>query len=68
VIEIVLGSAPQFALPTTIPAANDVWGRMGRNSDGTWNGYRHPGASRKHGRLTLSRFNNFAETVMAESI
>jgi hypothetical protein len=63
VISIVLGSAPQIASPD--PSANDIWGRMGRNPDGTWNGYGIR-ARFQHGRLILSRFNNFTETVMAD--
>lgn len=63
VINVVLGSAPQIAYPD--PAANDVWGRMGRNGDGSWNGYGIRARFRR-GWLTLSRFNNFAETVMAD--
>ncbi len=65
IVSIVLGSVPQFALPTSDPAAIDIWGRMGRNPDGTWNGYGIR-ARFRHGQLTLSRFNNFAETVMAD--
>lgn len=65
IVNIVLGSAPQFAVPTSVPAANDIWARMGRNSDGTWNGY-GVRARFQHGWLRLSRFNNFTETLMAE--
>ena len=36
VVEMVLGSFPQITFPGG--AFNDLWGRMGRNPDGTWNG------------------------------
>jgi len=45
-------------------AANDLWGRMGRNSDGSWNGCGIR-ARVKWGEVILSRFNNYSETVMA---
>jgi hypothetical protein len=33
---MVLGSFPEWSAPES--GANDLWGRMGRNPDGTWNG------------------------------
>ncbi len=57
VVEVDLGSMLEFG------AAVDVWGRMGRNSDGSWNGYgtrlRMAGASVK-----FSAFNNYTETTI----
>lgn len=57
VVEIDLGTMLEFG------AAVDVWGRMGRNPDGSWNGYgtrlRMAGASVK-----FSAFNNYTETVI----
>ena len=63
VISIVLGSGPDYAIPD--PAYNDIWGRMGRNSNGTWNGY-GVRARFGHGMVRLSQFNNFVENVMFE--
>lgn len=37
VISIVLGTIPEVTLISG--AFNDIWGRMGRNVNGTWNGY-----------------------------
>lgn len=36
VVTMVLGSFPEWSVPET--GANDLWARMGRNVDGTWNG------------------------------
>jgi len=36
VASMVLGSFPEWSVPET--GANDLWVRMGRNSNGTWNG------------------------------
>lgn len=33
---IVLGAMPEWSLPSS--GANDIWVRMGRNEDGSWNG------------------------------
>ena len=63
VISIVLGSLPEVSLPNS--ASNDIWGRMGRNGDGTWNG-NGIRARFGPGQLRLSRFNNFAETILFE--
>jgi spore germination protein YaaH len=35
---MVLGSYPEWSAPAT--GANDLWGRMGHNPDGTWDGNR----------------------------
>jgi hypothetical protein len=61
VVSIVLGTIPEIALPKS--AYNDVWGRMGHNSDGTWNG---DGIRARigWGYIELSRFTNFTKTVM----
>lgn len=61
VVSIVLGSIPEISFPQT--AFNDLWARMGRNPDGTWNGY-GVRARIGFGYIGLSRFNNFTETVM----
>lgn len=37
VVSMVLGTIPEVSLP--VGAFNDLWARMGRNPDGTWNGY-----------------------------
>lgn len=37
VTNMVLGSIPELSLPTG--AFNDVWGRMGRDGSGNWDGY-----------------------------
>lgn len=55
------GSIPEIAMPDA--AGNDVWVRMGRNGNGTWNGY-GVRLRVKFGQITLSRFNNFVETQM----
>ena len=36
VVSMVLGSYPEWSAPAT--GANDLWGRMGHNPDGTWDG------------------------------
>jgi hypothetical protein len=64
VINIVLGSFQELALFWD-QAHNDIWGRMGRNLDGTWNGYGirlRLGA----GYIQLTRYNNYVPTVMRE--
>lgn len=65
VITITLGSLQELTLGDT--AYNDLWGRMGRNPDGTWNG---DGIRARIGGFVyqLSRFNNFVETVMAQGL
>lgn len=56
VVSIVLGTIPEISLPTG--AYNDIWARMGRNSNGTWNGY---GVRARIGPayVELARFNGF---------
>jgi hypothetical protein len=61
IVSIVLGTIPEASLPES--AYNDIWARMGRNSDGTWNGY-GVRARMGWGYIELARFNNFAKTVM----
>lgn len=56
VVSMVLGTIPEISLPTG--AFNDVWGRMGRNSNGTWNGYGIRGRVGP-GYVELARFNGF---------
>lgn len=56
VVSMVLGSIPEISLP--VGAFNDVWGRMGRNTDGTWNGYGIR-ARVGWGYIELARFNGF---------
>lgn len=61
VVEIV------FEHPQELGAANDIWGRQGRTSDGRWNGYgvraRIMGA-----KITVSAFVNFHETVLKSDL
>lgn len=63
VVSIVLGWFQEFSLPDH--AANDIWVRMGRNPDGSWNGdgirVRFQG-----NWIKLSRFNGFSQTVMRQ--
>ncbi len=63
VINIVLGTIPEVSLPKS--AFNDIWGRMGRNTDGTWNG-NGIRARFGFGYVSLHRFNNFGPTLLAE--
>ena len=62
VVSIVVGAIPEITFPDG--AEEHIWGRMGRNPDGTWNGY---GVKVQigWGLVKLSRFNNFVETTMA---
>lgn len=61
VITVQTGSAFEPALPES--AYNDIWGRMGRNPDGTWNG---TGVRMRvgWGYVELARFRNFTKTIM----
>lgn len=61
VISIVLGGFQEWSFPDQ--GANDIWGRMGRNPDGTWDG---SGIRlRMQGNwVKLSRFNDFSQTVL----
>lgn len=61
VVSIVFGSFQEWSLPQG--AANDVWARMGRNPDGTWdgNGIR---MRIENNIMKLSYFKDFAQTVM----
>jgi len=61
VVSVVFGGIPEVTLP--VSAFNDIWGRMGRNTDGTWNGYGIR-ARMTWGYIELTRFNNFVGTVM----
>lgn len=65
VVTMEFGSFQEWSLPQG--AANDLWVRMGRNPDDTWdgNGIR---ARMENNILKLSRFNNFVQTVMAQRI
>ncbi|AUV60518.1 minor tail protein [Mycobacterium phage OldBen] len=61
VVSMVLGGFQEWSLPDS--GANDLWARMGRDSNGDWdgNGIR----MRVQGNwIKLSRFNNFSQTVM----
>lgn len=64
-VSIVFDSTPEFALGSG--AANDIWCRMGRNEDGTWdgNGIR---ARIGWGYTRISVFNDFTETVLGTSM
>ncbi len=54
---------PEFTVGTG--AANYVWGRMGRNTDGSWNGY-GVRAAVGWGFTQIAVFNNFVETVLVQ--
>ena len=62
IIAMVWDSIPEVKLFAG-SSANDLWGRMGRNTDGTWNGCGIR-ARVKFNEIVLSRFNNYTETVM----
>lgn len=62
VVNMVLGSFPEISFPQS--SYNDLWGRMGRNGNGTWNGYGIR-ARISFGLLELSKFENYVKTVMA---
>lgn len=61
VVSIVLGTIPEISLPTG--AFNDIWARMGRNNDGTWNGY-GVRARIGIGYVELAYYTNFVKTLM----
>lgn len=61
VVHMELGSMPEITFPDG--AENHLWGRMGRNPDGSWNGYGIK-VQIGWGAVILSRYNNFVETVM----
>lgn len=66
VVEITLGSVPEIVYPNG--AYNDIWGRMGSDGSGNWdgNGIRaRIGVSQFFGWCELSRFNGFTKTVLA---
>lgn len=63
VVNIVLGGFPEISIPES--AYNDIWARMGRLSNGTWNG-NGIRARFGPGYMRLSRFNNYAETVLLD--
>jgi len=62
VVNMVMGSFQQWGFPQG--AANDLWARMGRDGNGKWdgNGIR---MRMENNIVKLSRFNNYAQTVMA---
>lgn len=65
VISIELGSIPEIVYPNG--AFNDIWGRMGVDGSGNWdgNGIRaRIGVSQLFGWVELSRYNNFVKTLM----
>jgi len=61
VVSIVLGSFQEWNFSDE--GYNDLWARMGRNVDGSWNGY---GVRVRLGStsMTLSYFTNFVETEL----
>jgi hypothetical protein len=65
VASMVFGSMQEWSLPAG--AANDVWVRMGRNVDGSWdgNGVR---LRLENNILKLSRCNNFVHTMMRQQV
>jgi hypothetical protein len=56
-----IGTTPEFTVGAG--AANDIWLRMGRNPDGTWNGNGVRGRI-GWGYTQISVFNNFVETEL----
>lgn len=62
VVNMVFGSFQEWSFPEG--AANDVWARMGRTSNGSWNG-NGIRLRIENNIVKLSRFNNFSQTVMA---
>jgi hypothetical protein len=64
VVTMILGSHPQWSAQES--GANDIWARMGRNEDGTWdgNGIR---ARCTRNRVTITAFSNFAEIWSRET-
>lgn len=65
VVNIVLGSLPEGSWPES--AYNDIWARMGRNADNTWNG-NGLRARFGPGYVRISRFNNYVETPLVDRI
>ena len=61
VVELLWGTTPEIVLRGS--AANDIWGRMSRAGNGTWNG-NGIRARIKFNEIVLSRYNNYAETIM----
>jgi hypothetical protein len=64
-IEIIFDNTPEFTVGSG--AANDIWGRMGRNVDNTWNG-NGIRARIGWGYVEISRFNNFVETRLLREV
>lgn len=64
-IRLTFNSTPEFTVGSG--AANDIWGRMGHNPDGTWdgNGVR---ARIGWGYIRISVFRNFDETIIASAL
>ena len=58
VVNIVLGTIPEWTLPES--GTSDLWGRMGRNVDGSWDGTGIR-ARIAMGHVTLTAFVDFAE-------
>lgn len=61
VVSIVLGGFQEWSFPDQ--GANDIWVRMGRNPDGSWNGDGYRLRMQGHW-LKLSRFKSFSQTVL----
>lgn len=65
VINIILGTFPEISFPAS--GYNDIWARMGRNANGTWNGHgirlRFGG-----GYIELARYNAYSKTIMKRRI
>jgi hypothetical protein len=62
-ISFIPANTPGFTVGTG--AANYLWGRMGRNPDGSWNGY-GVRAAVGWGFTQIAVFNNFVETVLVQ--
>lgn len=65
VVSMVFGSFQEWTFPDG--AENHLWARMGRNADGTWNGYGVRASIGLFG-LELAYYNNFVKTVMRTAI
>lgn len=62
-VTILFANTPEYTAGSG--AANDIWARMGRNMDGTWNGYGIRGRV-GWGYTRISYFTNFTEHVLQD--
>lgn len=61
VVSMVFGGLQEWSFPDS--GANDLWARMGRDSNGDWDGNGIRLRVQRHW-IKLSRFNNFSQTVL----